>query len=288
MARVTMLGLGAMGSRMGRRLLQAGHTLTVWNRTRTDALLEAGAEWADNPRRAVASAEVAIAMVRDDEASCSVWLDADHGALAGLAADAIAVESSTLSVPSVLELHEAFALAGRRLVDAPVVGSRPQADAGGLVVLAGGDIEALDRARAVLAAFAGTIHHCGPAGSGAVVKLAINDLFATQVAVLGELIGFMRAHGIDPAFAVELLGGLPTTSPAARAAAQAMLGDTFPPAFPIELAEKDLAYVIRSGAARGFGMTLTEAVRERYVEAIAAGFAGDNITGIVRLSRGLR
>ena len=99
MARVTFLGVGAMGSRMAINLLKAGHELTVWNRTPEVAapLVDAGARQAFTPRDAVASAEVIIAMLRDDGASREVWLNPESGALAGMPPSAIAIESSTLT-----------------------------------------------------------------------------------------------------------------------------------------------------------------------------------------------
>ena len=109
MAKVTMLGLGAMGSRMAMSLLRSGHTVTVWNRTpgRADALVAAGAMQADSPRQAVADADFAISMVRDDEAAREVWLAPATGALAGLGRDAVAIESSTVTPNWVRELAEA-------------------------------------------------------------------------------------------------------------------------------------------------------------------------------------
>ena len=99
MSRITVLGLGAMGSRMASQLLAAGHTVTVWNRTpdAAEALVKQGAFHARTPREASAGAEFVIAMLRDNDASRHVWLDREIGALSGMPAGAIAIESSTLT-----------------------------------------------------------------------------------------------------------------------------------------------------------------------------------------------
>src|ERR1700733_551551 len=119
MMKITVLGLGAMGSRMTVNLLKTGHEVTVWNRTpdTAGALLGAGAKQAPTPREAAVGADFVIAMVRDDEASRTTWLAPDTGALAGMDQDAIAIESSTLSPGWVRELGEIAAAKGVSLLE---------------------------------------------------------------------------------------------------------------------------------------------------------------------------
>ncbi|MGA9851128.1 MAG: NAD(P)-binding domain-containing protein, partial [Roseiarcus sp.] len=138
---VAFLGLGAMGSRMAQRLLGQGHTLKVWNRSPgpTEALAERGAVRAATPREAAAGADVVISIVSDDSAARSVWLDAEAGACAGLSRGALAVESSSVTPAWILELGAAVRAAGADLVDAQVTGSRPQAEAGQLIYMIGGE-----------------------------------------------------------------------------------------------------------------------------------------------------
>ena len=109
MSRIAFLGLGAMGSRMAANLLKAGHQVTVWNRSAAACapLVVAGAQAADTAAEAASQADFVIAMVRDDEASRSVWLDA--GVLAAMQPNAVAIESSTLSVDWIRELGAAAA-----------------------------------------------------------------------------------------------------------------------------------------------------------------------------------
>jgi 3-hydroxyisobutyrate dehydrogenase-like beta-hydroxyacid dehydrogenase len=110
MAQVAVLGIGAMGSRIATRLASAGHSVIVWNRTaeKSNALVETAVRVAETPRDAVVGAELVIAMVRDDGASRDVWLDPSNGAIHSMSTDAVAVESSTLTVSWTRELAAVF------------------------------------------------------------------------------------------------------------------------------------------------------------------------------------
>ncbi|MEM8934162.1 MAG: NAD(P)-dependent oxidoreductase [Acidobacteriota bacterium] len=285
MSQISFLGLGAMGSRMARHLLHAGHDVVVYNRTleRTTSLATGGARVADTPRDAADGADIVLSMVRDDEASRALWLDQDVGAIHGLGAGSLAIEASTSTPAWINSLDARVADRGAILLDAPVVGSRPQADAGSLIVLVGGPTAAFERARTVLEAFAGTIHHVGPSGHGATLKLAVNALFGMQVAALAETVGWIRAVGLDEARAIDLLAQMPITSPALRAVGQGIVARRFAPHFPIELVEKDFRYVLdtaRSAAAELPSATAAHATFERAVD---AGHGGDNIHGVAQL-----
>src|SRR6185437_6871265 len=146
---IALLGLGAMGSRMAANLLKADHALTVWNRTpeAAAALVAQGAKQAPTPRQAAAGADFVFAMVRDDEASREIWLSPHHGALEGLKEGAVAIESSTLTPGWIRELGLAVAARGSTLLEAPVVGSRPQAEAAQLIYFIGGDESVLKRVK---------------------------------------------------------------------------------------------------------------------------------------------
>lgn len=282
---IAVLGLGAMGSRMASRLLDAGHRVTVFNRAaeRMKPLVAHGARSADSPREAVRGAEVVIGMVRDDEASEAIWLDPGHGALAGLSAGAIAIESSTLTPAWVRRLGEVMKKQGVVFIDAPVVGSRPQAEAGQLLYLVGGEAAVIDRVRDVLLVAGGAVHHVGPVGAGAVMKLAVNALFATQVSALGEVLAMTRRSGIADVDAVDLLASMPVTSPALKGVGALIVARNFNPMFPIALVEKDLRYFEETARQSGSRAPIAEAVREVYRKAIETGFGGDNIAGVAQL-----
>ncbi|GAA1408626.1 NAD(P)-dependent oxidoreductase [Catellatospora coxensis] len=286
--KIAILGLGAMGSRMARRLLATGeHHITVWNRTAeaTRPMIEQGATAAPTPATAAERQDLVISMLRDDHAGRSVWLDPDIGALTAMNPGALAVDCSTVTPAFTGELAARCAQHGVDHLDAPVLGSRPQADAGALIFLVGGSSAVLRRAEPVLRQLGSAVHHMGPAGTGAQMKLLANSLFAVQVAAVAELIGALHGTNLNPARAVEVLTATPVASQAAATAATAMLGDTFPAAFPIELVGKDLGYATADAASRQATIALTRTAAHTYQQAINEGHGSDHITAVIRLFR---
>jgi 3-hydroxyisobutyrate dehydrogenase len=281
---VALLGLGAMGARMAANLLKADHALTVWNRTpeAAAALVRLGAKQAGTPREAASGADFVFAMLRDDEASRDVWLSPQHGALEGLKEGAIAIESSTLTPGCIRELGSAVAARGGYLLEAPVAGSRPQAEAGQLVYFIGGDEAVVKQVRPLLMAMGSAITHVGPLGSGAIVKLSTNALLGVQVTVLAELIGILKRSGADVAGALKAIGGTAVWSPAANNLSGSMLAGNFAPQFPIELIEKDFGYAVDVAGSPEAAPTIA-AARGVFRKAFAQGFGSENMTGVVQL-----
>ena len=217
MKSVAVLGLGTMGSGMARRLLAAGFPLTVYNRTpsRAEAFAAQGASVAATPREAAARAEVIIAMLADDAASRSAWMG-ENGALAGARPGAVLIESSTLSTHWVKELSAAAISQGCAFLDAPVTGSKPQAESGELLFLVGGESGALDSVRDVLAPMSRGAVHLGPTGSGALMKLINNFVCGVQAASLAEALGIIESSGLNREQAVEILANGAPGSPLVR------------------------------------------------------------------------
>ncbi|MEM1126356.1 MAG: NAD(P)-dependent oxidoreductase [Bacteroidota bacterium] len=281
---ISLLGLGAMGTRMAHRLLGAGHAVTVYNRTpaRAASLVDAGATHVATPREAAAASEVVVAMVTDDAASRAVWTG-PRGALAGLQPGALAIEASTLTPAWVHELAALVTSRDAAFLDAPVVGSRPQAEAGSLAVLVGGTEAEVARAQPVFEAIGGAVLHAGPTGHGAVLKLIVNALFGIQVAAVAELLAFARQAGMEETHAAELLGQLPVTSPAAKGALGAIVARRFAPLFPIDLVAKDFRYATEAASEADAPTPTAAAVRRVYEQAVEAGYGGDNVTGVAQL-----
>jgi 3-hydroxyisobutyrate dehydrogenase len=285
MKNISILGVGAMGSRMAASLLKAGYTVTVWNRSvaKTQPLQAMGARVAVTPREAASGAHVVISMLRDDAASRSAWLDRSEGALAGMAAGSIAIESSTLTPVWVRELGQAAQSAGVEFLDAPVAGSRPQAEAGQLIYLVGGPAATLQRADAVLKSMSAAVHHAGDVGSGATVKLMVNALFGMQVAAMAELLGWAKRSGLDASKALEIMGSTPVASPAAKIAGQAMLAGNFTPMFPLELVEKDFSYALESASCSQSKLPVVRSTHAVMKTALSEGLAQDNLTVLIKL-----
>lgn len=272
---IAILGLGAMGSRMAARLVAAGHQVAGWNRSAIGA--PKGTSLARTPAEAVADAEIVIAMVRDDDASHAVWQGAD-GALAAMRHGALAVECSTITQDRMLALGAAATAAGVRVIDAPVLGSRPQADAGQLIHLIGGDAADVALAEPALATLSAARLHAGPLGAGAALKLVANTLFAVQVAAVAELVARMRRLGLDPAQAMDLLAATPVLSPAAKGAAALMLAGKHEPLFPVALVAKDLGYAVDAPAAT----PIAQAALAVFEQAAATGMADRNLTVVAQ------
>jgi 3-hydroxyisobutyrate dehydrogenase len=287
MMKVAFLGLGAMGSRMATSLLKAEFDLTVWNRSalRAEPLVGLGAKVAMHPDEAVADADVVIAMLRDDIASQDVWMNANYGALSAMKQDAIAIESSTLTLAWVKELGVSSSTRGVHFLDAPVSGSTPAAESKQLVYMVGGDASVLERARPVLSAMGSAIQYVGPTGNGAFAKLIVNSLLGIQAAAMAELIGLAERNHIDVSMMVEVVSHTAVCSSAAASTAKAMLASQFAPKFPIELLAKDMQYVANCASDAGTHMPICSETNAVLKAAQQAGYGNEQYTTIVKLYR---
>lgn len=283
MAKIAVLGLGAMGQRMARRLIGAGHDVSVWNRSRAVADALEGARVAASPKLAVDGADAVIAMLRDDDASREVWLDAKTGALTGIAAGAIAIESSTLTPSWSKAWAEAVRAAGAGPVEAPVSGSRPQADAGQLVYFLAGEQGDIARAQPLLASLGVAFHTVGTVGAAAMIKLVTNTLLALQAEAWAELLPLLRREGMDLDVALPALSSTSSWAPVAGYLTSLMRSDSHAPQFPIELMAKDMGYV--TGLGQPGDLPLAETLQRRLRAAINAGLADMNMSALVRLAR---
>lgn len=282
---IAMLGLGAMGSRIAQNLINAGYPVVLYNRTIANAqpLIDQGAIFAATPKEAAAQANVIISMVTDDQASEAVWLDATQGAIHGMQPGQIAIESSTVTVDWVKTLAGKIEAYGASLVDAPVVGSRPQAEAGKLIYLLGGAPETIAQVQPILAASSAIQHSIGAIGQATAMKLAVNALFGIQVAALAEIIGMLSKQGLAAEAVMATLGELPIISPAAKLAGQLMLTQNYAPLFPIHLVAKDFRYASNAGQAVGAINPTIDAVTQVYQRAIEQGYGDQNITSVSQL-----
>jgi len=287
--KVTVVGLGIMGAGMARQLLQKGFEVTVWNRdaSKARALGAAGARVASSPADAAGDADLVIAMLAQDDASRAVWFGADgnSGALGAMRAGAIAMESSTLTVGWVRELAAAAATRGVGFLDAPVTGSKMQAESGALSFLVGGPTELLERARPALTAMGSSITHVGPSGSGALVKLINNFLCGVQVASLAEALAMAERSGLDSRQVAHVLSTGSPGSPLVRMVAQRMVDRAYAPNFFVPLMAKDLAYAQAEFARAGLPLESAGVARKPFVAAAAAGLAESDIASIIELLR---
>lgn len=284
--KVAVLGAGIMGAGMARQLAAKGFDVTVWNRdaAKAAALTSAGARVAATPALAAAAADVALAMLADNDASRSVWLG-ERGALAALPPGAIAIESSTLTVEWIRELAAAAQSRGVGFLDAPVTGTKVHAESGALSFLVGGPAELLERVRPVLAAMGTSISHLGASGSGSLMKLINNFLCGVQVASLAEAIAMAERSGLDVRQAAAVLSAGSPGSPLVKVIAQRMLDRAYEPNFFVPLMAKDLSYAQSEFGKVGINLKSAEVARELFVQADRAGLGNRDIASIVELLR---
>ncbi|MEZ4373692.1 MAG: NAD(P)-dependent oxidoreductase [Polyangiaceae bacterium] len=285
--RIALLGLGAMGRRMAQRLLSAGFPLTTWSRSGLPAECESLAStFRAEVGQAVANADIVLSMVRDDDASRELWLDPERGALKSIRKDTLVLECSTVTPEWARKLCSAVEGAGGAFLDAPVLGSRPQAEAGQLIFLVGGEGTRLSRAEPIFSVCGSAHYPLGQPGAGARLKLFANALFAIQVATLAELLPILapphsatsdRAALLSPPI-LAALERLPVLSPAALGALRGMLAAAFDPMFPIDLVTKDLGYA----ASQSSGAPLTERAQEVFRAASEAGLGNLNLTALAK------
>lgn len=283
MSKIAVLGMGAMGERIAIRLLAAGHEVRVWNRTpnAAQALADAGASSRPTPRDAATGADAVLSMVRDDAASEDVWFDSECGAVSGMSSGTIAIESSTLSLAYVKAWAERVAAEAVVPVEAPVSGSRPQAEAGKLVYFLGGLGADVEQAKALLSPLGSAFHHVGPIGAGTAVKLVTNTLLGVQVGAWAELLPFMQAQGLNMDAALAAISGTSSWAPVAASLTAAMLSGNHKPLFPIDLMAKDLDYMRQAG--QDADLPMNDVLHKGFKTAVDAGLGTENMSALVKL-----
>jgi 3-hydroxyisobutyrate dehydrogenase len=282
MTAIAVLGLGAMGRAIAARLLEAGHGLTVWNRTpgRDEELVAAGARRAGSAADAVRDAEVVITMVTDPPALEHVLFGTD-GAASAIAREATLIDMSTVGPTAIASVVER--LGPVAVLDAPVLGSVPSVESGTLVILVGGDRAGFDR-RTELLSLLGTPIYVGPSGSGAWLKLVNNAAGTAALVAVGELLGLTDRAEIDLDVALDSLAAGPLASLIERWRPR-LKGEDHASYFRLTLARKDLALSFEEAERTGTELTLAEAAAARCDEAIEAGLGDKDFGAIVPFLR---
>ena len=241
MSPIGVIGLGAMGSRIADRLLDAGHRVYATNRSpaKAEPLVERGLIWLDTPREVAASAEVVLSMVTDDAALQAITAG-PQGLLAGLDAGSVYVDMSTVSPQASRELAERVHALGARMLDAPVSGSIPQAESGTLAIMVGGERQAFAAVEPLLRELGQTVTHIGPNGQGLLLKLAINISLAVQTLAFSEGLLLAERAGVDPEVAAEVMSTSSIGSPMLKARVPLLLHLPEHAWFDVELMQKDI------------------------------------------------
>jgi 3-hydroxyisobutyrate dehydrogenase-like beta-hydroxyacid dehydrogenase len=287
MPRVAFIGLGRMGQGMAGRYLDAGFTVTVWNRSKAKAedLIARGALWATSPEDAAIDAGAVVTMVADDEASQRVWLGKD-GAAATMKAGALAIECSTVSYQHALDTARELRSRGLIYIDCPVTGLPSAAAEGKLTLLLGADPADLEKARPFLTPIGSTIRHFGAVGSGTVFKLINNLMGAVQIASLAEGVAMAEQAGLDMNLVAAALATGAVASPQVIRHSKRMVARDFSGAsFTAALRHKDAAYAVALAEALLPAVPVSRAALSAYDKARAYAPDGDEGQMIEIVSR---
>jgi len=272
MAKIAFLGLGQMGAPMATRLLQAGHELTVWNRTpdRAKPLAGAGATVARSPAEAGAGAALAITMLATPEALKDVVLGAEHGLVRALGPGQMYIDMSTVG-PHTVRSIAAQVPQGVAVVDAPVEGR--------LEIFVGASDEDFERVRPILEAL-GSVVHVGGLGAGAAMKLVANLALGASIAAVGEALALGEALGLGRAPLLNMLEGS-QLGPAVKAKRANIESDHYPPNFKLRHAAKDLRLVIEAADAVDRDLKVSAAAKAWLDAAVERGAADLDYSAVV-------
>lgn len=281
MANIGFVGLGVMGSRMVKRLLDAGHSVIGYNRTRAKAqwLLDAGMKWGETPRAVAAAAEMTFSMVTNTQALQAVSGGSD-GILAGLSAGKIYVDMSTVSPAASQGLAKQVEAKGAQMLDAPVSGSVSTLEEGKLSIMVGGTRDAVERARPILEAIGPKVTHVGPNGLAVSMKIATNLSLAVQMLAFSEGVLLAEKSGIARETAVEVLLNSVIASPMIKYRGPFVLTMPDEAWFDINMMQKDLLLALEMGRRLDVPLPTTSITNEMLTTARAMGLAEKDFAAV--------
>ena len=278
MTTVAVLGTGKMGAGMARQLLQHGHEVRVWNRSRDKAepLAGDGATVTDDPAEAVRGADIILTVLFDADSVVEVLEQAADG----LDQDTVVVQISTVGL-DIDQLAEKVERLGVRLLDAPELGTRQPAEQGTLTVLGWSDTALREIADPVLDAIgARTVWAGDQVGAASRLKLVCNAFTGAQTAATAQSIALAEGLGLDPQLFLDAISGGASDAPITRAKGAMMLGGDYPPAFDVQGLRKDLALVVAAAEQAGIATELARAVLALAERAESRGHGPDDMAAV--------
>ncbi len=242
------VGLGVMGSRVVKRLMDAGHTVTGTNRTRSraDWLVDAGMEWADTPREVAESSEVVFSMVADTDALLSI-AEGPDGIVAGLGPGQVFVDMSSIAPAASREVAGRVREAGATMLDSPVSGSVSTLEEGRLSLMVGGDEEAFRRVEPILREIGPVVTHVGGNGQAVTMKIATNLSLAVQILAFSEGVLLAEKSGVPRETAVQVLLNSVIASPMLKYRGPFVLQQPDEAWFGVAMMQKDLLLALELG-----------------------------------------
>jgi 3-hydroxyisobutyrate dehydrogenase-like beta-hydroxyacid dehydrogenase len=281
MGRVAFVGIGIMGSRMARRLLDAGHDLRIWNRTaeKCQDLVAQGATQAATPAEAAAGADICFTNLADGASLKLVTLGED-GILSASPAPSLLVDMGTVGPSESAEIAALAQEKGVGYLRSPVSGSTVLTEQGKLTILASGDQDVYDAADPYLAVLGETRFYVGPGENARYLKLLLNVMVSTQVQILAEAVVLGEKAGLDWERMIEVMSNSVIASPLVKYKAGPLTARNYNPAFRLDLMIKDLDLALATASQTGVAMPVTEAVREFYARATEAGLGEKDFSAV--------
>jgi 3-hydroxyisobutyrate dehydrogenase-like beta-hydroxyacid dehydrogenase len=270
---VAVLGLGKMGEAIARRLLNAGHALSVWNRTavRSAGLAGAGARVLSTPREAWAAADVCVTMVLDDAALREVTMGRD-GLLTSGGEGRVLVDMSTVSPATSRSLADAAAKAGIDYLRAPVSGNPSVVEAGNLGIMVSGDEEVFRRTEELLREIGPNVFYVGPGEEARVLKLALNLMIAGNAQLIAEALVLGEAHGLDRGRMLEVMGASAAGSPFVKYKTAALVQDDYAATFTGHAMWKDLSLALAAAHEVQAPLPVTATIQQLVEGCIGSGW----------------
>jgi 3-hydroxyisobutyrate dehydrogenase len=255
---IGFIGLGAMGQRMARRLLDSGFKLIVYDHTssKTTAFAADGAISVPSVRQLAMRSEVVVSCLPNDEAVLSVY-QGPEGVLACASHGGIAIEMSTVSPDTSRLLHRLGRERSIEVLDVPISGSTPAAEQGTLTLFGGGDPDAFEACRPIFSVLAKQYFHLGPSGSGTTMKLVVNALLGVNMQAIAEAVAFGEKAGLNRELLLEVLAKTAVVAPAHQNKLIRAQRDDYSPQFPLKLMNKDFSLILERAAALGVAMPAT-------------------------------
>jgi 3-hydroxyisobutyrate dehydrogenase-like beta-hydroxyacid dehydrogenase len=259
------VGLGYMGSRIARRLIDAGYPLGVYNRSRekTRALAERGARVYDSPRELAADADTVLSMLADDAAVEQVMLGPD-GILSGARPGSTIIDLSSVHPDMPRRLASAARLRNAAVLDASVSGSTPQAEDGSLVIFVGGEQAVYERCRPLLEVIGNHLFYLGPSGMGAAMKLVANSLLGAGMQALAEALVLGQRAGLERTVLLDVLEQTAVLTPGQKHKLDNVRSTEYPVEFPLRLMYKDLLNVERLAGQRAVPIPVIAAAQQMF------------------------
>ncbi|HEU0292581.1 MAG TPA: NAD(P)-dependent oxidoreductase [Anaerolineales bacterium] len=273
MAKLGFVGLGVMGSRVVKRLLDAGHQVTGYNRTKSKAqwLLDAGMEWAESPRAVAEASDISFSMVTNTSALQSV-MEGAGGVVAGLSAGKIHVDMSTVSPAYSQELAKQIEMKGAAMLDAPVSGSVVTLEEGKLSIMVGGDPAVFEKVKPILLDIGPKATHVGRNGLAVTMKIATNLSLAVQMLAFSEGVLIAEKSGIQRETAVEVLTNSVIASPMVKYRGPFVLQMPDEAWFNVNMMQKDMNLALELGRQLDIPLPTTAATNEFLTAARGMGF----------------